>query len=262
MNTATEDATETASSLGLVPRSLAAKTSRTDHLESLVQSLDDTIFVVLGTLYFYDNFTLLFGLRIACQLLYASSQFSPTIVANLVCIATHIIHSRPTGAKATRGYLHGGLIVDFIGELGPTSRFKLLLLDGLILTLQLIFLAISHELQAIRDAEAGVTKIPPQDVEAEEAGVRKGDQELDSIQADEDGIELQPMLPGSSSISYKPAVGEMPDEDLILRLNIRRSLASAIRKSAETSPESGANAGRIGVLLDRISSGRPAAART
>ncbi len=44
-----------------------------------------------------------------------------------------------------RGYLHGGVIIDLIGQKGPTSKFHLLLLDLLVLGLQCFMLAVHVE---------------------------------------------------------------------------------------------------------------------
>ena len=44
-----------------------------------------------------------------------------------------------------RGYLHGGVIVDLIGQTGPTSKVHLILLDLLVLLLQCVMLAATLE---------------------------------------------------------------------------------------------------------------------
>ena len=63
------------------------------------------------------------------------------IGTNLLCMGLHIYSSQPQAGEATRGYLHGGLLLDFIGQKGPTSKFHLVLLDFLILLLQLVALS-------------------------------------------------------------------------------------------------------------------------
>lgn len=60
---------------------------------------------------------------------------------NIMCFLLHLWLSRPSAGEATRGYLHGGLLIDFIGQKGPTSKTHLLLLDVAIAVLQMIMLA-------------------------------------------------------------------------------------------------------------------------
>jgi Fungal domain of unknown function (DUF1746) len=262
MNTAREDATEPAASPRPLARSLSAKTTWIDHLDALLHSLDVTIFLLLGVVYCSDNLTFLLLLRASCQTLYTrSTQFSPTVVANIICIVTHIVHARPEGTKHTRGYLHGGLILDFVGELAPISKFKLLLLDAAVLALQLCYLAISHELQVAKTAEAGDITAPPQDIEAEEAGIRREEQDTVPANLANDGIELQSMFTTPSG-SHKTVPGDPPDEDIILTLDLRRSLFAVIKKNTAASLSgSDTNVGRLGTLIERISAARAAAER-
>ena len=262
MNTATEDATsEPAASLGLLPRNLLAKTTRSDHLESLLRSLDVTIFLFFGVAYLCDNTTFLLLLHTSCQVLYTrSTQLVPTIVANLVSTLTHILNARPQGSKALRGYLHGGLICDFVGELGPISHSRLLLLDITIVGLQLCYLAVSHEVDALKSTENGQSTTVPQDIEAEEAGVRR--EEHSDLPVQDDGIELQPMLHGVTGSLNKPDVSHTPDEDLIVTLDLRRSLSAVFKKNTSaTLAGSGTDTGRLGTLLHRIAAARAAAIR-
>src|SRR5271154_7042735 len=68
----------------------------------------------------------------------------------------HLLFSAPSAGEPTQGYLHGGLLIDFIGQRkpsqkknvglmvgGPTSRLRLLFVDVVILMLQLTMLAIT-----------------------------------------------------------------------------------------------------------------------
>ena len=90
-----------------------------------------------------------------------------------------------------RGYLHGGLIVDLIGQKGPTSKVHLVLLDLLVLVLQCVMLTVhlekevlSKELVALAGSGAPVptstAEVQPredavsaQDMDAEERGVMR-----------------------------------------------------------------------------------------
>ena len=102
---------------------------------------------------------------------------------NLLCVLAHIIWGPTLASEANRGYLHGGIIVDFIGQKPPASRFGLLALDLLILGLQCFMLAVHQEAERLWKAvrpqggaavgTVGVSPAPPttQDHDAEERGV-------------------------------------------------------------------------------------------
>jgi hypothetical protein len=68
------------------------------------------------------------------------SQIGCIFGTALISAAYHVVRPSPSAGEATRGYLHGGLIIDFVGQLGPTPKFQLLLLDFAILLLQLLLL--------------------------------------------------------------------------------------------------------------------------
>lgn len=86
--------------------------------------------------------------------------------------------------------------MDFIGQKGPTSKFHLVLLDLFMLALQLVMLPASIQRRKIRDAaeaegtsRASAAPAPAsrQDVDSEERGVRRSQEE--------DGIEMQNLNP-------------------------------------------------------------------
>jgi hypothetical protein len=63
------------------------------------------------------------------------------IGTNILCIILHLYFACPQAGEATRGYLHGGLLLDFIGQQGPSSKLHLVVLDLVILFFQLTGLA-------------------------------------------------------------------------------------------------------------------------
>ncbi|MBE7180933.1 MAG: DSC4 family protein, partial [Terriglobus roseus] len=63
------------------------------------------------------------------------------IGTNLLCLILHLYLAQPAAGEATRGYLHGGLLIDFVGQKGPSSRWLLAALDVAIALLQLVMLA-------------------------------------------------------------------------------------------------------------------------
>lgn len=115
---------------------------------------------------------------------------------NIICILLHSLFRPPTAGEATRGYLLGGLLIDFVGQESPVSRWRLLVLDTLVLTLQVLILAVTLERKklAIENGDAPVEEIqePRQDHDSEERGMLRRDE---SVQND---IELQDIRHTSS----------------------------------------------------------------
>lgn len=112
---------------------------------------------------------------------------------NIICMLFHLFSRAPGAGEATRGYLHGSLLLDFIGQHGPSSRLLLLLLDMVILLLQLLALAViseRKELESKKEVASQITSIVDshnQDHDAEERGQVRGttlgtdDIELDDL---------------------------------------------------------------------------------
>ncbi|KAF1817009.1 DUF1746-domain-containing protein [Eremomyces bilateralis CBS 781.70] len=80
-------------------------------------------------------------------------QSSPTIsaifITNILCMVLHLYCARPSASEAARGYLHGGLLIDFIGQEGPISKLSLLMLDFAIMGLQVIMLSVNGEVRRV-----------------------------------------------------------------------------------------------------------------
>jgi hypothetical protein len=113
----------------------------------------------------------------------------------------HILASLPRAGEGTRGYLHGGVVVDFVGQKPPTSKSGLLLLDLVILAIQCFMLAVHTEREKLRkiilpsrriggdgaDGNSATT----QNYDAEERGVLQDSHDA----ADETGgIEMRTIL--------------------------------------------------------------------
>lgn len=152
-----------------------------------------------------------------------ASPFDPTrnqpfvgaiIASNLFCMILHAFFVRPEAGEATRGYLHGGLFIDFIGQT-PVSVPRLLSFDILILLVDFVMLALIVE----RVKTVGKTATSPtttaaanpnndtdtaqsegQDHDAEERGV---------IQNNENADELNSLEPDHTSTPSPP----LPDID-------------------------------------------------
>jgi hypothetical protein len=130
----------------------------------------------------------------------------------LVCFAInfllHLTYPAPFAGEDTRGYLHGGLMIDFIGQQGPTSKWKLAGLDICILLLQLLMVSVHvkrrHAKKTVAQTSAGSTETsttdgesaeqpPPdggaareQDADAEERGVLRRTDTLSDVGVDPD----------------------------------------------------------------------------
>ncbi|KAK2065830.1 DUF1746-domain-containing protein [Colletotrichum caudatum] len=190
-----------------------------DFMTQLLRNLDALVYAELCTLYYMECSILRFAVRVYGQhhwltpkpddypltMEAARSQVISVFVPNLICILLHIFTSLPTAGEAARGYLHGGVIVDFIGQKPPTSRFTFLALDCVILAVQCLMLAIHSEREKLRPIVRPILfRLPPalqetigmtstQDHDAEERGVLRGAPGLET--EDLNSVELQPLRP-------------------------------------------------------------------
>lgn len=71
-------------------------------------------------------------------------------VPNIICMLFHLFTALPVGLEDQRGYQHGGLVIDFIGQKPSTSRIYYLLADIFLLVLQCIMLTIHTEREQMR----------------------------------------------------------------------------------------------------------------
>lgn len=79
--------------------------------------------------------------------------------SNAICMLVHLIFALPEAGETMRGYLHGGVIIDFIGQKAPTSRISLVLLDCLILILQCTMCAIWMEKDRLKKMESTLKSV-------------------------------------------------------------------------------------------------------
>lgn len=99
---------------------------------------------------------------------------------NIICIFLHLFFTPSSSGEELRGYLHGGIIIDIIGQKGPSSKLKLVAFDLLVLTLQALLFTVNLDRETL-DKFLTVygkktttdTQIQPttQDHDAEERGV-------------------------------------------------------------------------------------------
>jgi hypothetical protein len=119
---------------------------------------------------------------------------------NILCIIVHIYFARPEAGEATRGYLHGGLLLDFIGQKGPSSKLHLVLLDTMIMLLQLTALAATIRRKAwVKEQKRN--RSAPLD-QSENARVSAGDQSNpQDHDAEERGEVRRPLLASDAPTS-------------------------------------------------------------
>ncbi|KAK2004659.1 DUF1746-domain-containing protein [Colletotrichum falcatum] len=204
-----------------------------DFMTQLLRNLDALVYAELCTLYYMECSILRFAVRVYGQhhwltpkpddypltMEAARSQVISVFVPNLICILLHIFTSLPTAGEAARGYLHGGVIVDFIGQKPPTSRFTFLALDCIILVIQCLMLAIHSDREKLRPIVRPVLfRLPPvlqetigmastQDLDAEERGVLRDSPGLEA--EDTNSMELQPLRPNGEG-EHEQDAGQGP----------------------------------------------------
>lgn len=203
----------------------------------------------------YSTSLLRFLLRSFTQLLYLSPKppLIPTpphikdrpfigavVGVNLFCLILHLYLSRPAAGEATRGYLHGGLMIDFIGQKGPTSKLKLGLLDLFISVLQMIMVALLGE-----------------EKRAENKAKRKRKSHRERYQnaaTSTTTSHTPPSAPEASAGNDETAPPTVQDHDAEEQ-GVRRSLESApLLRSSNTTELDSPAANRE--LLDRLRSGQ------
>lgn len=263
MNNTTENDNALVPSLGLY-RSLDIPDQKKHYIDSLLRSLDGFIFLHLGIVYLCDNLTFLLLLRAVSQVLHVQYRppgttfLTPVIFASFVCVITHLLQEQPDAKR-----LHGGLIVDFVGELAP-SKWRLVFLDLIVLGLQLVMLVVGYEKQiASGDAQAQAATVP-QDLDSEEAGRHRSAVQEPADETD-GGIELQNLLPnghGSNEAADHKEPDAHQDDDLIV-LDMKKGLSALLRRPPPVaSPTLENPAARAGLasFLARVAAARARAA--
>ncbi|KAL8718520.1 MAG: hypothetical protein Q9225_004350 [Loekoesia sp. 1 TL-2023] len=187
----------------------AVKKYRTQFLDHLIRQLDIVIYCELSILYYMDCSLFSFLARSLNHWFYFTPKpplMSPIITwnrphivmifaLNLLSMLLHAISTPPTAGEAVRGYQHGGLLIDFVGQKSPVPRWRLVAYDLLILVLQLVMLGVTVEKKNMDVSEtvsAGGSERrreeERQDHDFEERGVRRSEEGMQ-------GIEMQSLRP-------------------------------------------------------------------
>jgi len=210
---------------------------KSELLQEIMVNLDILIYAELCIVYYMDCsfFRLLIrGLAQVTFLTPKPASLPPMperrpyvaviLTPNIVCILLHIITARSQAGETARGYLHGGIIMDFIGQKGPTSKTHLIILDLFIMALQCFMLAVHLESERMKKgllpvleaglAATGAAANNSQDHDTEERGVLRA-AVTDSAVTDLGDIEMQ-ALGGSPNASApgitEPQVERMDEE--------------------------------------------------
>ncbi|KAF4449634.1 hypothetical protein F53441_7106 [Fusarium austroafricanum] len=202
-----------------------------EFVTHLLKSLDTLVFAELSALYYMECSMFRFILRSVGQYLYLTPKdesfpflmpASPihvclVLIPNIICILLHVFVSLPVGPDYHRGYMHGGLVIDFIGQKPPTSRVYYVLADVMILAVQCLMLTVHTERERLRVILKTFRPMVPdvaqemaptiEDLDAEERGISR-DMSSSLAADEEDGIELQPLQRASTTEENNSTSGE------------------------------------------------------
>ncbi|KAI5798820.1 hypothetical protein EDC01DRAFT_649337 [Geopyxis carbonaria] len=160
---------------------------RNEFLNHVLRSLDVIVYLHLSVLYFLDCSLFSFLLSSLIQLWFFTPKpenIPPprqkrSVLLTLFGVATfrianHVLPQNPSTGEEMYGYLHGGLIIDFVGQKGPTSKLRLFAVDSILLLLQLIMLCLITTKEDI-PTYSDVTNIihTPQGLDEEERSERR-----------------------------------------------------------------------------------------
>lgn len=114
-------------------------------------------------------------------------------IPNIICILLHLFGSMPHGHDFHRGYVHGGVVIDFVGQMPSKSRFYYILIDIMLLLLQSLMMTIHNEREKLRVALKTFRPLHPS--LAQEVAMART---IESLDAEERG------LPREESSSLTP----------------------------------------------------------
>jgi hypothetical protein len=174
----------------------------------------------------------LFAIRAISQLIFFTPKappFDPTrnqpfvgaiFASNVFCMIFHKFFSQSDAGEATRDYLHGGILIDFIGQKAPVPLTRLLCLDLLVMVLNIIMLGLIIErvklaelrtTAAAADTTAQADSAQAQDHDHEERGVLSHETEPggESTNAENERREQSSLTALSTTHSPPPSEEEL-----------------------------------------------------
>lgn len=243
-------------------------TKHVELLQDLLCSLDTLIYIELSGLYYLDCAFALFILRTLVQLFLlterppglphppARSALGAIVGSNLLCTLLHLVNARPEAGEASHFFLHGSIIIDFVGQLGPTSKWRLFYMDMLVLVLQIVMLGLGMEKRRFQNDEKQ-TRGSAQDLEAEEAGIIRSETMRNEGHESNEGIEMQELLAGSTSEEGAERGGSnihvlddfYTGHTILARLNVVETIATDVRGATTASDATSGGLSLPGLLL-------------
>lgn len=121
-------------------------------------------------------------------------RISLVLLTNTLIFIIHVFSTAPTAGETVRGYLHGGLLIDFVGVQGPVSKLRTAALDMLVLALQMMLVGVAREKAGLQGIGGGGTEaqvVTAQDLEAEERGELRGQEGLEMEMEMEELLHVQ-----------------------------------------------------------------------
>ncbi|KAI1434593.1 DUF1746-domain-containing protein [Xylaria sp. CBS 124048] len=198
----------------LSPSAKEGLSKKLQFLQHLCLNLDTLVYAELCILYYLDCSFLRLFIRWMAQTLFVSPKtdtilavpkyhVSAIVAPNLLCILLHLISAPLEAGEATRGYLHGGILVDFIGQKAPSSRFTLVMLDAVVLAIQCFMVTVNMEQDRIRNVlepprpngNLGIgtaVQATTQDHDSEERGVLRDAPDIDEVNETDD-VQMRPL---------------------------------------------------------------------
>lgn len=232
----------------------AAENTLFSNLEALLRDLSALVAILSGCSYCLGNSAAVLITRMVVQISFVTQrppapsnpQILPVVFASIFALLYHAFGLPSNAGDLHRyEYIHGSILVDFVGERGPVSRLRLIFLDCLILLLQLATLAITFEHGMLQNRKGDSR----QDVVAEEQGTRR---------SEEEGIESQELnqsIEGDSALGSHPSDRFYMDDYTIIELDITNSLRGLARTtpaSVAVDPENGAVSSALGSVMARL----------
>lgn len=234
--------------------SITAKGEPKDVLDGLLRDLNVLILTLIAAIYYFDCFSLLFLLRFLGQNQSATAGIRIVAVSNLICILTHLLHSI-TQPAPREVWNHGGALVDFVGE-KPASRFKLIVYDFLIASLQILYLALYYRKGTVDRSDPAIASTAVQDLDAEESGISRANFPMGT--EIEEGIEMQSLLPdGSYELGNTSHQTASRNNNIILRKRDFKGVFLNTARNAQ-SEESAAAVRRFWDRVSRVRARRAA----
>ncbi|KAJ5781058.1 hypothetical protein N7457_006218 [Penicillium paradoxum] len=232
-------------------------TAKVIFIDRLLRDLDILIYCQLSALYYMDCSIILFAIRAIVELICFTPKappFEPTrtqpfvgaiIGSNLICMLFHAFIIRPEAGEETRGYLHGGLFIDFIGQ-APVSVTQLLSFDLVIFLIDIIMLGLIIErvktTGTLAPTPATTNTDPNTDsIETEDSQSQDHDAEERGVRREASDEPTSPARDSPDSLHSTPIDDEVEEERTTLLAD-------------PTDPESG-GAARSGHPMDTFSSG-------